>query len=187
LPTPEDVFGADSEHLAGRSEHLAERSEHLAERSEHLAERSEHLAGRSEHLPSHSGHLNPSGENVTTLHGGSRDAQGQWQAPQLDAPVVDSLQHLAADFLMQLQQLAALAREKRKLPQHQMRSLLMKLCSQRYVTLECLAELLDRSPDALRQQHLKPLLTAKLMKLAFPSVPNHSKQAYRCVEDESQT
>ena len=173
LPTPEDVFGADSERLAGHSEHLAGRSEHLAGRSEHLA-------GRSEHL-------NPSGENVTTLSGGSRDARGQWQAAQLDAPIVYSLQHLAPEFLTQLQQLAALAREKRKLPQQEMRSLLMRLCSQRYITLECLAELLDRSPDALRQQHLKPLLTEKLMKLAFPSVPNHSKQAYRSVEDESQT
>jgi len=50
------------------------------------------------------------------------------------------------------------------------------------VALSSLAELVNRDPDALRQQYLKPLTKEGALRLAFPTAPTHAKQAYRTVE-----
>lgn len=166
LPTPEDVFG-------GSSEYLPESSEHLRGSSEHLLESSEHLPGSS------SEQLSDSPAQLT----GERDEYGRRLTSHLDAPILDSLEHLPEGYKAQMEALANAAHSG-KLNQGEMRAVILAVCKGQYVTGPSLARLLQRSSDALRQQHLKPLVVAGHLRLAFPTKPTHQMQAYRTTESE---
>ena len=45
---------------------------------------------------------------------------------------------------------------------------LLQLCEGRFLTLRCLAELVHRKPDTLREQYLKLLVRQRLLNLAQP-------------------
>ena len=60
-----------------------------------------------------------------------------------------------------------------------MQEVIITLCRDYYLTLHVLATLLNRSPDALRQQHLKGMVKSRRILLAFPSKPTHERQAYK--------
>jgi ATP-dependent DNA helicase RecG len=111
-----------------------------------------------------------------------RDSQGRLLSDKLDAPVLDDLNKLTPAFREGLETCAAEARNKRKLPTELMQGIILRLCSDQYVKLSCLAELVDRKPRPLRQQYLKPLTDAKKLRLALPSTPQDKRQAYRTVE-----
>jgi predicted HTH transcriptional regulator len=138
--------------------------------SEQSIPSSAHLAGSSAHL----------GEEGGTEE--RRDAKGRLLADQLDAPVIDSLDKLAASFRKELEALAAEPRAKGKLPGEVMKQAVLAICSGHYVTLSCLAGLVNRDSDAFRQQYLKPLARDGKLRLAFPTAPTHAKQAYRSAE-----
>jgi ATP-dependent DNA helicase RecG len=180
LLTPEDVFGVQSGVSSASSEHLTPSSEHLTPSSEHLAPSSEHLTPSSEHLTPSSEHL------VSEFHGPSseilRDADGRVLSDRLDAPVIDALEHLRPAYRAQLEALAAAPRSKGRLANEPMRQAILAVCVGHYLTLSTLAALVDRAPDALRQQHLKPLQDEGKLRLAFPSKPNDPQQAYRAVD-----
>ena len=99
-------------------------------------------------------------------------------SPLLDRPVLDDLGVLAPGFLAQLQALAAPARSGR-LGMDQMQAVICAVCEGHYVTRAVLARLLDRSPDALRQTHISPMVRSGMLQLAFPSKPTHEQQAYK--------
>lgn len=162
LPRPEEVFGAGSEHLAGSSEHLHGGSEHPADGSEHSAGQDARQEGK----------LSLSDQ---------RDRHGRLVSAQLDAPVVDNLERLTESYRQSLMKAAGEARAKGKLPRAEMESILMAVCRDQYVTRSCLAALLHREPNALRQQYLRPLVEAEKLRLAFPTAPTHHLQAYRAL------
>jgi len=174
LPKPEEVFGPSSEHLGPGSEHLAPSSEHLGSSSEHLVPSSEHLAPSSEHLQKSCDQK--SGEMPDRNR---RDDNGRLLSDQLDAPVIDSLETLTSELLSDLRKMAAEPVKHRRVSQEAMRNAILSLCNEHYITLNCLAGLLNREPNALRQQHLKPMAREGLLRLAFPTVPTHLMQAYR--------
>lgn len=60
-----------------------------------------------------------------------------------------------------------------------MQAVICAVCTGHYVTRAVLARLLDRSPDALRQTHISPMVRSGLLQLAFPSKPTHEQQAYK--------
>lgn len=151
LPKPEEVFGDGLAHLGGGSEHLAGGSEHLSG-----ADPADSAAG-----------------------GEQRDPFGRLLTPQLDLPVVDSLAALEDTFRLQLEAMAGEPRAKAKVSTELMRTVLLRLCEGHYVTGASLAALVDREPNALRQQHLKPLVREGRLRLAFPTAPTHHLQAYR--------
>jgi hypothetical protein len=192
LPTPEEVFGDGSRHLTDRSAylpessaHLTDRSEHLTDRSEHLTDRSAHLTDRSEHLTDRSAHLPPGSAYISEQSHGmaeTRDAVGRLLSAQLDAPVVDSLECLSPELRAKLESLAAEPRARGKLPKDAMQSVVLDLCRGHYITLSCLAILVNRDSDAFRQQYLKPLAKDSKLKLAFPTAPTHARQGYRTAE-----
>jgi hypothetical protein len=157
IPKPEEVFGADSEQTTGNSAHLAPSSAHLAPSSAHLAE---------------------STSGITE----ERDIDGCLLSDQLDAPVIDSLDRLTPEFRAGLERTAADPRAKGRISQEAMRHAILSVCKGHYVALSSLAELVNRDTDALRQQHLKPLAKEGKLRLAFPTVPTHAKQAYRATE-----
>lgn len=157
IPKPEEVFGADSEQSEGSSAHLASSSAHLEPSSAHVPEPTSGITEK-------------------------RDADGCLLSDQLDAPVIDSLDCLTPEFRAGLEKIAAAPRAKKKISPAVMRQAILAACRGRYVALSSLAELVNRDNDALRQQHLKPLVKEGKLCLAFPTAPTHAKQAYRATE-----
>jgi ATP-dependent DNA helicase RecG len=163
LPMPEEVFFGSGSMITDRSAHLEPNSAHLDPSSAHLDPSSAHL-------------------EVANDAREDRNADGCLMSDRLDAPMIDSLNLLAPEFRKGLEAKASEPRTKAKIPAESMRLAILAVCDGHYVALSCLAELVDRDPDALRQQHLKPLLKEKKLFLAFPMSPNHAKQGYRSVK-----
>lgn len=138
---------------------------------------SEQSVPTSAHLPGNSAHL--AGDAASDDH---RDADGRLLSDHLDAPVIDSLETLAPACREKLEKLAAEPRTKGKLPVETMKEVVLAVCSGHYVTLSCLAQLVNRDSDAFRQQYLKPLAKDGKLRLAFPTAPTHARQAYRSVD-----
>jgi hypothetical protein len=161
-------MGSSFEQSATSSEHLDLSSEHLDLSSEHLDLSSEHLA------------LSPEQPSST---GGERDSDGCWRSTVLDAPLVDDLSALTWALRSALEESTALARTNKKLPEHKIRELILSACKDQYLTLNVLAQLLNRSSDGLRQQHLREMVRNHDICLAFPTTPTHEKQAYRTARD----
>jgi predicted HTH transcriptional regulator len=141
---------------------------------------STHIEPSSTHLPVSSTHLPPSS---TYLGGGDqpRDANGCRLSPHLDAPLIDELKELSPGFLTALEQQAIEPRTKGKLSALVMQQVILSLCHGRFLMIGPLAALVDRNPNALRQQYLNAMVKAGKIELAFPSKPTHERQAYRTV------
>ncbi|PAU60681.1 AAA family ATPase [Pseudomonas sp. PIC25] len=182
MPTPEQVFegpqpmpgyvsptglGLSSEHWSSSSEHFVVSSEHWNRSSEHFAVSSEHWNSSSEDGDS------------------NRDEVGRWVSPHLPLPVVDSLDCLDENFRTRLETMAAEPRRKKKLARERMQQVLTALCREQFMTLNVLARLVERNPDALRQQYLNEMVRHRQIQLAFPSRPTHERQAYRASQDEA--
>jgi len=60
----------------------------------------------------------------------------------------------------------------------------LALCKGRFLTLQQMGELLNRSPQGLRQRYVKLMLDEGLLERRFPQQPNHEQQAYRTRETE---
>jgi len=139
--------------------------------SEQSMPSSAHLTGSSAHLAGNTPHTAE-----------ERDADGCLLSDQLDVPVIDSLSRLRPEFRASLEKLASAPRTKGKMSAEDMRTVLLALCKGHFVALGSLAELVNRDPDALRQQHLNPLAKSGKLRLAFPTAPTHARQAYRAAE-----
>ncbi|MDP3978787.1 MAG: putative DNA binding domain-containing protein [Pseudomonas sp.] len=171
LPRPEEVFGDGFGYLPNSSGHLPDSSGHLP--------------SSSGHLPDSSGHFPPlpaAGGLVDRVE--QRDSQGRLLTEILDAPVIDALKHLDKTYRAQLEVIAQVPRSKGKLEPEEMRELILILCRGHYVTGTSLAELVGRSAEAFRKQHLRPLVQQGRLKFAFPTTPTHEMQAYRTTESE---
>ena len=138
---------------------------------------SAHLDLSSAHLPLSSAHL-----PLLLTARERRDPDGCLLSEQLDAPVIDVLDRLTAEFRAALESIAADPRARGRIPADEMRRAILSVCTGHYVALNSLAELMNRDPDALRQQYLRPLTKQGKLRLAFPTVPTHAKQAYRASE-----
>lgn len=158
IPTPDDVFGPPSPKSVSSSPVLAASSSVLTASSSVLA------------LPS---------SILDASDATNRDANGRILTPRLDLPLLDDLSKLTPAFRSRLEVLAALPRAKGKLPRAQLRAVLTELCRDQFVCLRALAELVNRKPDALRNDYLAPMVRENLMALAFPKTPTHELQAYR--------
>lgn len=92
-----------------------------------------------------------------------------------------SSEHLTSDseHFDTLREIAAPIRDTGRAPKQMVREVLLELCARDYLTLRTLAELLNRSPDSIRNHYLTPMLAEGLMELRFPESPNHPNQGYR--------
>jgi len=70
-------------------------------------------------------------------------------------------------------------REKNRVNPELMRDTILKLCSERYLTVKRLAELLNRSSETIRTHYINPMWSEKLLELKYPDEPTHPQQAYR--------
>lgn len=159
LPRPEEVFGDSSAHLPGDSAHLDPSSAHLSASSTH----------------------SQTGGPVQVFEN-QRDRDGLLNSGQLDAPIIDSLEHLAPTFRSALEAMAALPRARKKVGKTEMKDLIVRLCVGHYITGTCIASLVARDSDALRQHYLKPLVREGRLRFAFPTTPTHAMQAYQATQ-----
>jgi ATP-dependent DNA helicase RecG len=137
--------------------------------------------GSSPNLPGSSVNLDPSSVNLDPSSPSSpeaRDAEGCLLTDQLALPVIDDLSRLAPTLRTRLEALAAEPRAKRKVDREVLIQVVLTLCDRRFVTLRCLAALVNRQPDTLRSQYLTPLVKDRKLSLAFPTTPTHERQAY---------
>ena len=128
------------------------------------------LPASSSVLPHPAGHLK-----------GTRNPDGCLIAAQLHLPVIDDLEALTPVVRSCLDKIAALPRTKKKVDHKVLTAVLLELCAGRFVTLRCLALLVNRKPDALRNEYLAVLVRERKLALAFPTTPTHERQAYCAV------
>ncbi|NNU83621.1 transcriptional regulator [Geobacillus sp. BMUD] len=82
-----------------------------------------------------------------------------------------------------LWKMAELARRKKRLAPAVMEQLIVRLCRERPLRLKELAELLERTPDGLRNNYLGKLLEEGKIRLKYPDQPNHPRQAYMAADE----
>lgn len=153
LPKPEEVFGAGPERPVAGSPNLGDSSPNLAPSSPNLTVSPPNLAGM-------------------------RNADGCLLADQLSLPVIDDLGRLSPQLRASLEAMASEPRAKGKVDRDVLIGVIVALCEGRFVTLRCLAELVNRKPDTLREQYLSKLVRDRKLSLAFPTTPTHERQAY---------
>jgi ATP-dependent DNA helicase RecG len=112
----------------------------------------------------------------------NRDPLGCLISEQLSLPVVDELEPLSEALRSRLEVMASEPRSKGKVDRQMLIDVGLHLCEGRFVTLRCLAELVKRKPDTLRDQYLKTLVRQRKIRLAFPKTPNHERQACTTVK-----
>jgi len=107
-----------------------------------------------------------------------RDGLGRLISDRHGLPFVEDLQQLTPEYLEILRGMAEEPRNKKKIPRPVMREVLLRLLGGQFVTISCLAELVNRDPETLRGQYLSEMVKKQEVKIAFPRTPNDPRQAY---------
>ena len=84
-----------------------------------------------------------------------------------------------SDDLEKLKAIAKPVREKRKVSADVMRKAILEVCQERFLTLQQLEIILDRTNSTLRTRFLKKMVEEGFIELRYPDKPNHPEQAYR--------
>jgi ATP-dependent DNA helicase RecG len=153
IATPEDVFGPPAPILSISSPNLGSSSPNLG---------------------SSSPNLGLSSPNLET----QRNADGCLLSAQLPLPMINDLAALSQDLRTELENIATEPRIKNKVNREILTGVILQLCTGRFVMLRCLAELVNRQPETLRDQYLGKLVRERKLALAFPTKPTHEQQAY---------
>jgi ATP-dependent DNA helicase RecG len=93
----------------------------------------------------------------------------------------DSLHNLENHNSMRdpaLLEIAAQARNKKRLPPQEMEQLILQLCTDRWLTRSQLGKLVHRHAEGLRSRFLGPMVEHGLLRLRYPDKPNRTDQAY---------
>lgn len=115
---------------------------------------------------------------IAQLAAVQRDTDGRLLNEQLRLPLIDDLAMLSDELRARLEDLATEPRMHRKVSRDTMIEAILALCSDHFVTVNCLAELVQRKPDTLRDQYLTGLVRERQLTMAFPKTPTHELQAY---------
>ncbi len=162
MPTPEEVFGPP---LAGLPS--IPRSQEILASSSDLQPSSSDLELSSSYLTNSS-----LGSNL------QRDKHGYLLSGQLPLPVIDDLSALSSEVKARLEAAAQEPRNKKKIGHDALEQVLLDVCTGHYLTLQCLAALVNRRPVSLRNEYLSPMVRGRKLSLAFPTTPTHERQAY---------
>jgi len=112
-----------------------------------------------------------------------RDKDGCLISDHIDFPIIDSVEKLSGSLRDDLLILAKLAREKKRVSPEVLNNIILNICTDRYVTISALAEILIRQPETLRGQYLSSMVRSKKLMMAFPKTPNDPRQAYKKVNN----
>ncbi|MGX2961925.1 ATP-binding protein [Peribacillus sp. JNUCC 23] len=83
-----------------------------------------------------------------------------------------------------LWEISELARRKKRLSPSVMEEMIVRLCAYKPLMIKELADLLERTPDGLRNNYLVKLLNKGRVRLKYPNQINHPRQAYITVEKQ---
>jgi len=83
-----------------------------------------------------------------------------------------------------LMSIAESVRESGKAPREEVKETILDLCRDRYLRIDQLVTLLDRSKDTLRNHYLNKLVNAEKLKLKYPETLTHEEQAYKTSPSE---
>ena len=75
--------------------------------------------------------------------------------------------------------IAAPVREKGRASKPLVERTILVLCSDDFISLRTLADLLNREPDSVRNHYVGPMVKHGLLEPRFPGHPNHPQQGYR--------
>ena len=114
----------------------------------------------------------------------NRDANGCLIADSLPLPIIDGIATLTPALRGTLEKIAIEPRSKGKVDREVLIAVVLQLCARHFVTLRCLALLVNRKPETLRDQYLTKLVRERKLTLAFPTTPTHERQAY-CASEAS--
>ncbi|MBL1275685.1 MAG: putative DNA binding domain-containing protein [Ectothiorhodospiraceae bacterium] len=81
----------------------------------------------------------------------------------------------------QLLQIAQQARNKKRIPQQEMRKILLELCDEHWLSRTQLAQFVQRNPEDLRHRYINPMVSEGVLRLRYPETPNRTDQVYRAV------
>jgi ATP-dependent DNA helicase RecG len=95
--------------------------------------------------------------------------------------LTESCDHLieSSDHLENLKAIAKPVRDKRKVSPAVMREVILEVCKERFLTLQQLEVILERTNSTLRTRFLKKMVEEGLVELRYPDRLNHPEQAYR--------
>ncbi len=94
-----------------------------------------------------------------------------------------SSEHLApsSERLNTLREIAESVRSQRKTPRNIVEATILRLCEEEFLTLEDLADLLNRTRDTLRNHYINPMLDDGRLEAKYKNVRTHPCQGYRTV------
>jgi predicted HTH transcriptional regulator len=170
---PEDVFEdltSSSPNLTPNSPNSDSSSPNLTPNSPNSGSSSPNLTASAPHLESEVLDLEDSPSN--------RDRLGRLVSDSFGFPFIDSLETLGGSFLTELELKASHPRIMKRVDRSTMIEVILDLCSDQYVRLECLATLVNRQPGTLQGQYLTQLCRERKLLMAFPDSRNHPDQAY---------
>jgi ATP-dependent DNA helicase RecG len=93
-----------------------------------------------------------------------------------------SLSELPSEELERLRDVASRSTPGSHLRRAETQSIILELCTGRYLTRHVLAQLVNRNPDALRNRFLVPMVREGLLQYRFPDEPNRPAQSYTTAE-----
>ncbi|MDD3608980.1 MAG: ATP-binding protein [Halothiobacillaceae bacterium] len=117
------------------------------------------------------------------LVGRDQEAQGSEHLPASSEHSGADSEHLEVEAFEALRARAAPVRETGKLSRELVEETLLAICSESWLSLRTLAELLGRSPDSLRNHYINPMLRDGRLVARVPGKPNHPNQAYRTTQE----
>jgi ATP-dependent DNA helicase RecG len=91
----------------------------------------------------------------------------------------------SSEHYKRLKDIAAPVREKGRADQELVERVILELCSEHYLLLRTLAELLSRKSDSIRNHYLSSMLDRGLIKLRYPKQLNHPQQSYKTVSSST--
>ena len=164
-PSFDDTSLINSDGLRVNSDCLRASSDGLGASSDGLGANSDGLGANSDGLKTH-----------------SEERSLRPERHQDGRLIITDLAEIDSDLHRKLMQTTEIPRIKKKLPVEDMEQIILEACQTGYLSLRVLAELLDRSPNPLRQGHLNRMVKDKKLLRAFPMEPNSPKQAYTSAE-----
>jgi ATP-dependent DNA helicase RecG len=85
----------------------------------------------------------------------------------------------SSEHYAHLLRLAESIRNKQRTLPEQVKSVIVQLCANEFLSLRTVAELLNRAPDSIRNHYIKPMLKDGLLEARYPLQHNHPKQVYK--------
>ncbi|EAR55914.1 hypothetical protein SKA34_17135 [Photobacterium sp. SKA34] len=132
----------------------------------------------SEDMITDSGNMNTDNGDMITDKGPDRDELGRFVTNKLPYPYIDDFECLDDQLKQKLKGISEPARDKKRLSNEIMDDIVLNLCRGHFIPLSIIAQLVDRTPQNIREKQLAPLVENGKMSMAFPYAKRHKKQGY---------